>query len=95
LPGKGEIKKYYYILSDILRKYIEDRFNIKAPEMTTPEFLVYLKDSKELSAQQKEILKDFLVHCDMVKFAKYGPSAKEIDESFDIVIKFVNETKIT
>ncbi|MFA5101423.1 MAG: hypothetical protein WC547_11110, partial [Candidatus Omnitrophota bacterium] len=35
LLAKGMIKQYYSELSDILRHYLENRFSLKAPEMTT------------------------------------------------------------
>ncbi len=93
LPQQGQIKEYYTQLSDIVRQYIEDRFRIRAPEMTTPEFLLYLRDSQALTTEHKGFLKDFLNSCDMVKFAKYGPSLQETDESFRLAVKLVDETK--
>ena len=94
LPAKGQIKEYYSLLSYIVRRYLEDRFSFKAPEMTTPEFLWFLKGSSELTADQKSLLTDFLNSCDLVKFAKYGPSLKEIEESFLSAKKLVEETQL-
>jgi hypothetical protein len=39
LPEAGEFKEFYSALSDIVRRYLEDRFRLRAPEMTTEEFL--------------------------------------------------------
>ena len=94
LPGLGQIKEYYTALSDIVRRYMEDRFSIKAPEMTTQEFLWYLKGSQALAAEHKNLLTDFLNSCDMVKFAKYGPSLKEMEESFFSAKRLIEETKL-
>ena len=94
LLNQGQIKEYYSELSDIVRLFIEDRFLIRAPEMTTQEFLFSLKDSRELTAEQKGFLKDFLNACDMVKFAKYSPDLKEGEEGFRLAVKLVEETKI-
>ena len=93
LPGLGSFKEYYTLLSDIVRRYMEDRFSIKAPEMTTQEFLWYLKKTGELTPQHKELLTDFLNSCDMVKFARYGPSSKEMEESFHSAKKLIEETR--
>ncbi|MBL7071389.1 MAG: hypothetical protein ISS26_04380 [Candidatus Omnitrophica bacterium] len=93
LPLQGKIKEYYYELSLIARHYIEDRFDIKAPDMTTEEFLFDLKDSGSLSKAHKDILKEFLNLCDTVKFAKYGPTQKETEDSFNAAGKLVDETK--
>lgn len=94
LPSKGKIKEYYIELSDIARHYIENRFEIRAPEMTTEEFLFSLKDSVDLTGAHKNLLKEFLSHCDMVKFAKYGPSSQEMNDSFAAAKRLVDETKI-
>src|SRR5262245_1624863 len=39
LPELGEWKEFYSALSGIVRRYLEDRFHVRAPEMTTEEFL--------------------------------------------------------
>ncbi len=93
LPKLGKIKEYYFGLSDVVRRYIENRFNIKAPEMTTEEFLSFLRDSDTLSAAHKNLLKEFLSLCDIVKFARYGPTRQETDNSFNAAVKLVEETK--
>lgn len=91
-PAKGMVREYYFELSYILRRYIEDRFLLRAPEMTTEEFLESLKDSSALSGPQKENLQGFLTGCDMVKFARYSAGREEMDKSFQLVEKFVDET---
>ena len=94
LPSQGKIKEHYYELSDITRRYIEDRFSVRAPDMTTEEFLFRLKNSSILTGTQNNLVEEFLGLCDIVKFAKYGPTRKEIDESFDAAKRLVDETKI-
>lgn len=88
-----KVREYYFELSDIVRHYVEDRFQLRAPEMTTEEFLSTLKDSSVLNAGQKTLLKDFLSHCDMVKFAKYLPDEKESEASYESAKRFIEETK--
>jgi hypothetical protein len=95
LPGKGRIKEYYFRLSDIVRRYLENRFSYRAPEMTTEEFLSAIKDSKEFSNELRGLLKEFLSHCDMVKFAKYGPTPIEILDSFKAAENLIDRTKLT
>ena len=64
-PKKGLIKEYYTGLSDIVRHYLENRFYFRAPEMTTEEFLGFVKRSSKLTREHKELLKEFLSHCDI------------------------------
>jgi len=93
LVSKGRIGEFYTELSDIARHYLEDRFVLRAPEMTTEEFLIKLKNEQELNREQKSLLREFLSHCDMVKFAKYGPTIAEVTASFDSAKRLVDETK--
>jgi len=94
LPGKGQVKEYYIRLSDIVRRYLEKRFAFKAPEMTTEEFLAALKGSPEVANEHKKLLKEFLSHCDMVKFAKYGPTPLEMVDSFTAALNLVEQTRL-
>jgi len=89
----GRIKEFYERISDILRHYIEHRFDLRAPEMTTEEFLFALKDADVLSASDKEDLGRFLEHCDLVKFAEYEPMSEQIQQMFDLVRDFIARTE--
>ena len=92
LVAGGRQKDYYTRLSDILRRYIEDRFEIPAPEMTTPEFLSQMMTETRLSVSQKDAIRAFLERCDMVKFAKYLSNEHEAEQSFALVKAFVRDT---
>lgn len=93
LVATGRLKEFYERLSNILRHYIEDRFDLQAPERTTEEFLAELKWTNTLAASDKEVLGGFLRHCDLVKFAKHAPTDDQIQETFDLVKDFIERTK--
>ncbi|OHB55644.1 MAG: hypothetical protein A2Y12_15010 [Planctomycetes bacterium GWF2_42_9] len=93
LVEQGRIKEYYEKLSSCLRKYIEDRFTLRAPEQTTEEFLDEIKKSNVLEPRYKQELKNFLEHCDLVKFAKYQPTNEQINQSLTMAQQFVDNTK--
>jgi hypothetical protein len=93
LPAMGRIDDYYFELSNAIRKYLEDRFNLRTPEMTTEDLLLRIGESKEFSREQISLLSNFFVQCDLVKFAKYRPSSKEIDRSFDAGREIIDQTK--
>jgi hypothetical protein len=93
LIEKGEIKPFYHGISIILRRYIENRFGIHAPELTTEEFLEGLKIDTTFPAAYQGLLKHFLVHCDLVKFAAHQPTTEDIQNTFDSCKKFIEETK--
>jgi len=94
LIGKGQVKEFYERISDILRRYIEHQFDLHAPERTTEEFLLEARQSEALSDSHKTTLKNFLEHCDMVKFACYAPSTAEIQKTFDLTKEFIETTRL-
>ncbi len=93
LIDKGEIKQFYLRLSAIIRRYIENRFGLKAPEQTTEEFLSGLEKANNFPDQYKPLLNDFLRHCDLVKFAKFEPGTEDIQKSFDSCKAFIQGTE--
>lgn len=93
LIRSGKIKEYYVQISGIIRHYLENRFKLRAPEMTTEEFLIHVRDYSQLADGHKALLKEFLLVCDLVKFAKYLPAEQEIDAVFDAAKNFIEQTK--
>ena len=91
--AKGKVKLFYVRLSNILRHYIEDRFGLQAPERTTEEFLGDLRTGDDFSPEQRSLLRLFLEHCDLVKFAKHAPTQTESDQAVDTCRSFIDETK--
>ena len=49
--------------------------------------------SSDLKVEHKELLKEFLSHCDMVKFAKYGPTPLEMLDTFSSAEDLVEQTR--
>lgn len=93
LIEKGEIKQFYLRLSAIIRRYIENRFGLKAPEQTTEEFLTGLEDAQDFPAEYKSLLNKFLRHCDLVKFARFQPDTQDTQKSFDSCKAFIQGTE--
>lgn len=93
LVKAGKMKEFYERISDILRHYIEHRFELRAPERTTEEFLAELTSANVLGKPDQDRLGEFLQHCDLVKFAKYNPTTEQIQKTFDLVKDFIETTK--
>jgi len=80
-------------VSEIVRKYIEARFNVLASHQTTEEFLHGLVEpSDALLARHQELLGDFLGHCDLAKFARWVLSVEEMKTMHESARTFVVET---
>ena len=94
-PGEEDADPFYVDLSDIVRRYIEDRYGLRAPELTTEEFLRESQHGLGLSRPQRERLEAFLSTCDRVKFAGYRPGQTESSQAFGEAQQFVEETRPT
>ncbi len=90
---QGREKEYYTEVTDILRKYIEDRYHVNAFEKTSDEILATINNFMEVDSSF-ESLKQILKLADFVKFAKYKPLPDENDMSLVNAYLFVNQTKI-
>ncbi|MGD0253593.1 MAG: hypothetical protein ABSC01_12960 [Verrucomicrobiota bacterium] len=86
-------KEFCILVSDTIRFYLEERFDFRAPERTTEEFLYELQSTDPLTAEQKEKLGEFLESCDLVKFAKYEPGQPELRELHSSALRLVEETE--
>lgn len=87
----GLIKEYHSSITEIIRRYFEDRFNLPALELTTSESMEILKHRKE-AEPILEITHNFLTNADMVKFAKYTPLTSVNEEMMKQAYEIVNKT---
>lgn len=85
-------KFFCTLVSDAIRQYLEEQFDLKAPERTSEEFLSELQHSTLLDYAQKETLGSFLNQCDMVKFAKAEMLGKELQGLHQSALQFVRDT---
>jgi hypothetical protein len=93
LIERGAFEEYYVQLSSIVRHYLEDRFRIRAPEMTTEEFLSTLATDGRLIAPHRRLLGEFLSQADLVKFARHLPSLKDSEAAYEAARRFIEDTK--
>ncbi|MCD6355150.1 MAG: hypothetical protein J7L95_06340 [Prolixibacteraceae bacterium] len=90
----GKTKLFYSEVTDALRKYIEDRFEIKAMEQTTEETLSSFKYRNDLVNEKSfNNFRKILTLADLVKFAKYSPLPDDNNLTLVNAYFFVNETK--
>jgi hypothetical protein len=77
-----DVKNFFIELTGIVRWYIEQQTDLRAPELTTEEFLHEITQQWEhrsaLPPELRNRLRLFLESADMVKFAKFQPSQDEI-----------------
>ena len=89
--NKAQGREFYFKLSAILRTYIQGRYGINAPEMTTEEFLPKV-DELKLARSIKKDLKDFVYSSDPIKFAATPAAEAVMKTDLNFVKTFVKET---
>jgi hypothetical protein len=87
------MKAFYSELSAIVRTYLEQRFEIRAPEMTTEEFLLVSARGGRLVGPHRALLGDFLKESDLVKFARHLPTVADGERAWAAARRFVDETR--
>lgn len=86
-------KSYYSNLTDILRTYISERYNVSAMEMTSDEIIAAMR-TIELPKKCEMDLQSLLRLADLVKFAKAEPEGEENERHYLSSYYFVEETKL-
>jgi hypothetical protein len=92
LTELGLFKEYYSALSAIVRTYLERRFSVRAPEMTTEEFLLTSARNGRLQATHRALLAEFLSESDLVKFARHVPTLAASERAYTAARRFVDDT---
>lgn len=90
---QGRSKEYYTLITDTLRRYIVERFEVNAMEMTSAEILDIIRKEEEAKSVYNN-LKQIMQLSDFVKFAKMNPLPDENDLSMMNAYFFINQTKI-
>ena len=80
LPGRGRYKDFYVELTMVVRRYVQRKYGIMAPHLTTEEFLREFRDE---GRGMRDELRKFLESADMVKFAGVEATPEMADEATD------------
>ncbi len=92
LLHSGAYVEHYTTLAAIVRTYVEQRFGLRAPEMTTEEFLGVSARDARLAGPHRGLLGQFLGECDLVKFARHVPTVDDGERALVAATRFVEET---
>ncbi|WP_429265447.1 hypothetical protein [Mucilaginibacter sp. 3215] len=87
-----QVKQYYIELSDVVREYLEKRYNIQALEQTSEEIFASLR-RMDIASEDRNLLRQLLILADMVKFAKEKPAANENEKSMENAVTFIKDTQ--
>lgn len=92
-PEPSVADAWFVDLSSIVRSYLEHRYEIRAPELTTEEFLLVASKASALTQEHRSLLSAFLASCDRVKFAGYRPDSEESIASLSAARAFIEDTR--
>ena len=85
-------KAFYSGITDALKDYIEARFGIDAPEMTSAELFDALKTDKDITPEMFTELRELFERADFVKFAKHAATDEENASALPTAVRFVTST---
>lgn len=90
LPGRGRYKDFYVELTMVVRRYIQRRYSVRAPNLTTDEFLRAASGNPAFTRDAIEGLRQFLESSDMVKFAGIEATPEMADSATDRARDYLN-----
>ena len=81
-------------VSDILRGYVTEQYQLPVTRQTSVEFLSMLAKSSPFSDDEKSLLEDFLGRCDLIKFARYDATMHDSQLLLEEAKQFVKGAKL-
>lgn len=81
-------------VSDILRRYVTDQYQLPVTRQTSVEFLAALTKASPFSEDEKSLLEDFLNRCDLIKFARYDATTEDSQLLLEEATRFVKGGKL-
>ncbi len=89
----GDARAFAVAVSDVVRGYVEMRFNVRATQRTTAEFLRDCLGQVGSALQAHEqALGEFLKFCDLAKFARWSLNGQDMQGMLSSARHFVETT---
>jgi hypothetical protein len=86
--------RFSIAVSDILRTYVTEQYNLPVTRQTSVEFLSLLAQRSPFSADETSLLEDFLGRCDLIKFARYDATPHDSQLLLEEATQFVKGAKL-
>lgn len=86
--------QFSILVSDILRCYVTDQYQLPVTRQTSVEFLAALTKASPFSEDEKSLLEDFLNRCDLIKFARYDATTEDSRLLLEEATRFVKGGKL-
>lgn len=92
LLDEEKYREFVIEVSRVLRVYIEERFALRAPHLSTEEFLFEAERNDRLTDDWQKALGDFLFQCDRVKFALAHTEPPRMEALYSTAERFIDQT---
>ena len=89
LIENGEYRLFYIKLLEIIRDFLQSKYQIPADILLTDDLIDFMKKSHILSEENSNTLEEILTRGDLVKFAKNIPSSKMMQTDLENVENFI------
>jgi len=87
------VREYSIAVSDAIRQYVEDGFDVRAKHQTSEEFLQdLLQTANAVLTESRPLLAGFLHHCDLAKFAGRDLSIEAMQGMYQSARDFIHAT---
>jgi len=94
LIKKGKVKEYFFLLSEIVREFIGNRYDFDSIELTSGELVSAIKTEAKFNREYLVVINNFLEDSDLIKFSKIEPLSEEIENTTKLAFKIVDDLKI-
>lgn len=92
LISEGLDKEFSSAVSDVVRFFLERQFSIPAPESTTEEFLIRIRDHNLIKGKLSDTFSEFLQECDLAKFARHAFGLHDMNALYGKAKVLIEET---
>jgi uncharacterized protein DUF4381 len=86
--------EFSIVVSNILRGYVTEQYQLPVTRQTSVEFLGMLAKSSPFSPEETSLLEDFLGRCDLIKFARYDATPHDSRLLLEEATQFVKGAKL-
>jgi hypothetical protein len=95
LAEGGDLRPFYFELSEAIREYLGGRFGFDSLELTTEELIAIVRrvPADETRGVLGSEIEGWLSGCDLVKFAKFSPSVEQARGALETAIRMVEATR--
>ncbi len=88
-------RDYAIAATGVVRRYLERRFGLHAPRLTTEEFFIAVRVGNVLPEPHRESVGHYLSLCDLMKFGRAVAETAELEQLHQAAVSLVMDSRPT